>query len=117
MKDPIAQDIVADSIRNGDSFKEVEKRLQRKYDQPREVFTEALRGMINIPNASYSRTGLANMVNEFNKFRNILLCYGGGTTDQVFTENIKNSHEPQAPRGSGAYSLRISLAFHLEVCS
>ncbi len=29
------------------------------------------------------------MVNEFNKFRNILLCYGGGTTDQVFTENLK----------------------------
>ena len=31
---PTAQDIVADSIRNGDSFEEVEKRLQRKYDQP-----------------------------------------------------------------------------------
>ena len=32
--DPTTQDIVADSIRNGDSFEEVEKRLQRKYDQP-----------------------------------------------------------------------------------
>ena len=32
--DPTAQDIVVDSIRNGDSFEEVEKRLQRKYDQP-----------------------------------------------------------------------------------
>ena len=29
LKDPTAQDIVADSIRNGDSFEEVEKRLQR----------------------------------------------------------------------------------------
>ena len=32
--DHTAQDIVADSIRNGDSFEEVEKRLQRKYDKP-----------------------------------------------------------------------------------
>ena len=32
--DPTAKDIVADSIRNGDSFEEIEKRLQRKYDQP-----------------------------------------------------------------------------------
>ena len=28
------QDIVADSIRNGDSFEEVEMKLQRKYDNP-----------------------------------------------------------------------------------
>ena len=32
--DPTAQDIVTDSIKNGDSFEEIEKRLQRKYDQP-----------------------------------------------------------------------------------
>ena len=34
LEDPTSQDIVADSIRNGDSFEEVEKRLQRKYDKP-----------------------------------------------------------------------------------
>ena len=34
LKDPTTQDIVADSIRNGVSFEEVEKRLQRKYDKP-----------------------------------------------------------------------------------
>ena len=34
LKDPTAQDIVVNSIRNGYSFEEVGKRLQRKYDQP-----------------------------------------------------------------------------------
>ena len=41
LKDPTTQDIVADSIRNGDSFEEVEKRLQQKYDQPTPPFSHS----------------------------------------------------------------------------
>ena len=46
MKDPTTQDIVVDAIRDVHSFDSVEKRLQRKYDQPRMVFTEDVIGLV-----------------------------------------------------------------------
>jgi len=33
LKDPVARDIISDSIRNGDIFEVVEERLHKKYDQ------------------------------------------------------------------------------------
>ena len=73
LKDPTAQDTVADSIRNGDSFDEVEKRLQPKYDQPRTVFTEAVKGLMEMTSFTYTKVSLSQLSKNFNRFRNILL--------------------------------------------
>ena len=90
LKDPTAQDIVADAIRNGDSFDAVEKRLKRKYDQPRTVFTEAVKGFMEMTSFAYIKASLSQLSKNFNRFRNILLRYRDEGVDQVFTAMVES---------------------------
>ena len=85
LKVPDGQDIVSDAIRNGDSFDQVERRLNQKYDQPLEVYVESLKALIQLPATSYTQSGISHLGKEFNKHRNVLLRYGDGTLDQALT--------------------------------
>ena len=85
LKVPDGQDIVSDAIRNGDSFDQVERRLNQKYDQPREVYAESLKALIQLSATSYTQSGISHLGKEFNKHRNVLLRYGDGTLDQALT--------------------------------
>lgn len=49
IKDPAASDVVKEADRNGDSFSSVGDRLSRIYDQPREVYMEALKELTDLP--------------------------------------------------------------------
>ena len=76
---------MSDAIRNGDSFDQVERRLNQKYDQPREVYAESLKTLIQLSATSYTQSGIFHLGEEFNKHRNVLLHYGDGTLDQALT--------------------------------
>ena len=85
LKVPDGQDIVSDAIRNVDSFDQVERRLNQKYDQPREVYTESLKALIQLSATSYTQSCISHLGKEFNKHHNVLLRYGDGTLDQALT--------------------------------
>ena len=85
LKVPDGQDIVSDAIRNGDSFDQVERRLNQKYDQPREVYAESLKALILLSATSNTQSGISHLGKEFNKHRNVLLRYGDATLDQAHT--------------------------------
>ena len=73
LKVPDGQDIVSDAIRNGDSFDQVERRLNQKYDQPREVYAESLKALVQLSATSYTQSSISHLGKEFNKHRNVLL--------------------------------------------
>ena len=95
VKDSAALEIVEDAARNGDSFEAVGKRLNQKYDQPREVFSEALKGLMDMPTVAYTKAGLSQLAKDLNRFRNILLRYGDGTADQIFTAIMETRMSPR----------------------
>lgn len=95
VKDPTALDIVSDAARNGDSFAAVGDRLTFKFDQPREVYTEALRGLMSVPAIEYTKQGVSNLARDLNRYQNILERYGDGTASQVFTAIMETRMSPR----------------------
>ena len=71
LKVPNGQDIVSDALRNGDTY-QVEECLSPKYDQPRELYAESFKAIIQLSATPYTHSGISHLGKKLNKHRNVL---------------------------------------------
>ena len=85
LKDPEAQSTVKEALRNRDDFDKVEKLLNCQYDQPREVFTRAIKGLMSLPQFDYTSADLNSASQALSKFGNTIYRYGDKSASQLIT--------------------------------
>ncbi len=85
VKDTTAISIIRDVLRNGDSFKSVETRLNIHFDQPRRVYTDMALKLKRIPEFSDTIKGTASCSEMASKFINIVENFGDGSASQLLT--------------------------------
>ena len=89
LKDPVAKEIVQESIADGDDYNRVEAHLKRKMDQPREVYLQALRSITSMNQTDNDKAGLTTLSTDFLRYVNTLKRYGDGTMGMVLWVNYK----------------------------
>ena len=97
IKTPLASKIVTSALLNGDSFDSVYEALDDIYDQPREVFCEAVQKVTSMPTADYDGKGLAQLSTDLVDARHIITRYGDGCLTTSYC-HWRGSHDEEATR-------------------